>query len=80
MDRRLGEPQSRYGRGSEEKNSQHLPGLESLIIQPVAQPYTAELSQLLLLKHTYSNNRRTKAINCALTENHAMEAYWGVKV
>jgi hypothetical protein len=30
-------------RGGEEKNSQPLPGLENLIIQPVAQRYTAEL-------------------------------------
>jgi len=35
--RRLGGPQSRSGRGGEEKNSQLLPGLEPPIIQPVAQ-------------------------------------------
>jgi hypothetical protein len=46
LDRRLGGPQSRSGRGGEEKNSQPLPGLESPIIQPVAQRYTTELSQL----------------------------------
>jgi len=28
LDRRLGETKSRSGRGGEEKNSQHLPGLE----------------------------------------------------
>jgi hypothetical protein len=41
LDRRLGGPQSRSGRGGEEKNSQPLPGLEPLIIQPAAQrwPY-----------------------------------------
>jgi hypothetical protein len=36
LDRRLGGPQSRSGRGGEEKNS-----------QPVAQRYTTELSRLL---------------------------------
>jgi hypothetical protein len=35
LDRRLGGPQSRSGRGGEEKNSQPLPGLEPAIIQPV---------------------------------------------
>jgi hypothetical protein len=30
LDRRLGEPQSRSGRGDEEKYSQPLPGLEPL--------------------------------------------------
>jgi hypothetical protein len=38
--RRLGGPQSRYRTGGEEKNSHPLPGLEPLIIQPVAQRYT----------------------------------------
>jgi len=28
LDRRLGGPQSRSGRGGEEKNSQHPPGIE----------------------------------------------------
>jgi hypothetical protein len=44
--RRLGGPQS-LSRGGEEKNSRSLPGLEPLIIQPVFQHYTAELSRLL---------------------------------
>jgi len=35
--RRLGGPQSRSGRGSKEKNSKPLPGLEPAIIQPVSQ-------------------------------------------
>jgi hypothetical protein len=34
--KRLGGPQSRSGRGGEEKNSQPLPGLEPPIIQTVA--------------------------------------------
>jgi hypothetical protein len=37
---RLGGPQSRSGRGGEEKNSQPLSGLEPPIMQPVAQRYT----------------------------------------
>jgi hypothetical protein len=45
--RRLGEPQSPSGHGSEGKNYQLLAGLEHPIIQPVAQRYTTELSQLL---------------------------------
>jgi hypothetical protein len=40
MDRRLGGPQSRSGRGGENKNSQPFPGLEPLIIQSLAQHYT----------------------------------------
>jgi hypothetical protein len=40
LDRRLGGPQNRSGRGGEERNSQPLPGLEPPIIQPVAQRYT----------------------------------------
>jgi hypothetical protein len=47
LDKRLGGPQSRSGRGGEEKNSHPLPGLEPLIIQPVAQRYTPDLSRLL---------------------------------
>jgi hypothetical protein len=47
MARRLGGPQSRSGRGGEEKNSQSLPRLELSIIQPVVQRYTTELV------HTY---------------------------
>jgi hypothetical protein len=47
LDRRLGGPHSRFGRGSEEKNSQLLPGLDPPIIQPIAQRYTTELSRLI---------------------------------
>jgi hypothetical protein len=43
LDMRLGGPQSRSGRGGEEKNSQPLPGLEPPVIHPVAQRYTTEL-------------------------------------
>jgi hypothetical protein len=53
---RLGRPQSWSGRGGEEKNSQPLLGLEYLIIQPVAQLRTTELSWLsMVLQYlTYS--------------------------
>jgi hypothetical protein len=44
LDKRIGGPQSQSGRGSEEKNSQPLPGLEPPIILLVAQRYTTELS------------------------------------
>jgi hypothetical protein len=47
LDRRLSGPQSRSGRGGEEKNSQPPPGLEPTIIHLVAQRYTTELSRLL---------------------------------
>jgi hypothetical protein len=36
LDRRLAGPQSHYGRGGEEKNSQTLLGLEYPIIHPIA--------------------------------------------
>jgi hypothetical protein len=46
LDRRLGGPQSRSGRGGKEKNSQPLPRFEPpIIIQPVAQRYTTELAR-----------------------------------
>jgi hypothetical protein len=47
LDRRLGGPQCRSGRGGEEKNSQPLPGLEPPIIQPVAQRYTTNKGKLI---------------------------------
>jgi hypothetical protein len=43
LDRRLGGPQSRLGRGGEGKNSEPLPRLEPPIIQPVAQRCTTEV-------------------------------------
>jgi hypothetical protein len=49
LDRRLSGPQSRSGRGGEEKDSQPLPGLEPPIIQPVVQRYTTELSRLFII-------------------------------
>jgi hypothetical protein len=44
LDRRLVEPHSWCGHGSEDKNSQPLPGLEPPIIKRVAQRSTTELS------------------------------------
>jgi hypothetical protein len=58
LDRRLGGPQSRSGRGGEEKNSQRLPELEPSIIQPVEQRYTAELSRFYLIFRSWEWNGR----------------------
>jgi hypothetical protein len=49
LDRRLGGSQNQSGCSGEEKISQLLLGLKPLIIQPIAQCYTTELSQLLRL-------------------------------
>jgi hypothetical protein len=43
LDERLDGPQGRSGHCGEEKNSQLLPGLESPIIQPVAQRYNTDI-------------------------------------
>jgi hypothetical protein len=48
LDRMLGGPQNRSGRGGERENSHPHPELELPIIQPVAQCYTTELSGLIL--------------------------------
>jgi hypothetical protein len=53
LNRRLGGPQSRSGRGGEEKSSHSLSGLDPPIVQPVAQRYTAELSRLLFLSFVH---------------------------
>jgi hypothetical protein len=53
LDKRLGGPQSRSGRGGEEKNSHPLTGLKVSIIQPVAQRYTTELSRLLVFPNIH---------------------------
>jgi hypothetical protein len=52
LDRRMDGPQSWSGRGDEEINSHPLSGLEPLIIQPVAERYTTELSRLLAFHFT----------------------------
>jgi hypothetical protein len=51
LDRRLGKPHSLSRYGGEEKSSQPFPGLEPLIIHPVAQHYATKLSQLLIMNH-----------------------------
>jgi hypothetical protein len=69
LDRRLGGPQSRSGRGGEDKNSQPLPGLEAPTIQPIVQRYTTELRWLF--KKIYegvSKSYQTESITkCKLT-------------
>jgi hypothetical protein len=50
LDRRLGGPQGWSGHSGKKKNSQPLLGLKPLIIQPVVQWYTTELSQLLTIR------------------------------
>jgi hypothetical protein len=55
LDRRLGRSQSQFGCSGEEKNSQPLWELEPLIIQPIAQHYTTELSQPVPLHSNFSN-------------------------
>jgi hypothetical protein len=47
-DRRLCGPQSLFGNSGVKKISQLLPELEPLIIQPVVQRYTTELSWLII--------------------------------
>jgi hypothetical protein len=59
LDRRLGGPQSRSGRGAEEKNPQPLPGLEPPIIHPVDQRYSTELSRFVIESLSVGKNIRT---------------------
>jgi hypothetical protein len=78
LDRRLGGPQSRSGRGGEEKNSQPLPGLEPPIIQPLDQCYTTELSRLIssVNENAYedvSKSFRTESITKSTTTNTRWE-------
>jgi hypothetical protein len=58
LDRRLGGPQSRSGRGGEKKNSQPLPVLEPPIIQPGAQRYTTDdilqIAKFLIIQFIYN--------------------------
>jgi hypothetical protein len=55
-------PQSQSGRGGEEKISQPLPAPEPPIIQPVAQPYTTELSRLLLYNMPLGWSRKMRKV------------------
>jgi hypothetical protein len=56
LNRRVGGPQSRSGRGGVKKNSQPLPGLETPIIQIVAQRYTTEPFRFLSLGKRHGNS------------------------
>jgi hypothetical protein len=56
LNRRLGGPQSQSERSGKDRNSQLLRGLETPIIQPVAQGYTTELSWLLNIR--YMNTKK----------------------
>jgi hypothetical protein len=66
--------------GGEEKNSQHLPGLEPKITQPVAQSYTTELSWLLT--HPINEYMKVKFkpnLICEITEfmhHYEMVSYY----
>jgi hypothetical protein len=62
MYRRLGGPQSRFGRGDEEKNFHPLPELDPPTIQAVAQCYTTELPRLLLLQTFYDTYYKRKPV------------------
>jgi hypothetical protein len=63
LDRRLGGPQSQFGCGGEEKNSQTLPRLELPITQPIAQRYTTELpGSLKICKRVIINLQVTDSL------------------
>jgi hypothetical protein len=80
LNRSLGGPQSRSGRGGEEKNSQTLPGLEPPIIQVVAKWYITELSRLLstwrTLPFNYISNKGIKGIKKLRTERNKFQTLW----
>jgi hypothetical protein len=67
LERRLCGPQSRSGRGGEEKNSQPLQGHKPPIIQPVGQRYTAELSHCHLVMINIYISTEKRVIFCWLT-------------
>jgi hypothetical protein len=50
LDKRLGGPQSRFGRGGEEKNSQLLTGFEPPVNQPLAQRHTTEQTRRTIFR------------------------------
>jgi hypothetical protein len=55
LDTRLGGVQSRSRHGGDEKNSQPLSGFEPLMIQPIVQRYTSELSRLIYFTRVQLN-------------------------
>jgi hypothetical protein len=70
-------PNSHSGRCGEEKNSHALPGIEPLIIQPVAQRYTTELSRLLLAHLVNKKKRLFYGIQWFITESTRSRC-WGL--
>jgi hypothetical protein len=88
MSRRLGGPQNRCGHGGEENNSQPLSGIEHPTIQPVAQPYTTELSRFLFHRCAVSKmGVSTEGLNCNMvlagracrTAQEMWRRMWSVK-
>jgi hypothetical protein len=65
LDRRLGRPQSRSGRGGEEKNSQSSPGIE-----PHNPDRPARSPALYRLSYHGSSRRLCIEINLVLTHIH----------
>jgi hypothetical protein len=63
LDRRLSGPQSWAGCGGEEKNSQPLPGLETPIIQLVAQHITMKLTVIVVMIFYFLNFRNAFSPN-----------------
>jgi hypothetical protein len=77
LDRRLGGPQSRSGRGDEEKNFQPLPRLEPPIIQPIAQRYATEISRILVERvHDYYKTHVAKSTNTLLRMSEVRNKYF----
>jgi hypothetical protein len=68
--RKLGGPQRRFERGGREKKFQSLPGIEPSSPSPKPSRYTDSV-------YRGSNHTRLgQNCPCALTERHAMKAYW----
>jgi hypothetical protein len=83
LDRRLSGPQTRSGRGSEEKNSQSPPGIDPLNPDRPASSLVAtptELSRLSLCIKVHAIKVNTNLFPCALNENHIMKTYWEVEI
>jgi hypothetical protein len=65
-DRRPAGPQSRPGRCGEERNSQPLPGLDSPIIQPVAQCSATKPSRFLSSSSSSSSSSLSSSLSSRL--------------
>jgi hypothetical protein len=79
LDRGLDGPQSRSGRGGEEKNSQPLLGLEPPIIQPVAQRYTTEpllCNFMLYVKYQDSLQICRAGVNVFIKQFQTVDKGW----